>query len=59
LPLLVEAMNECHQFLTLIQATHLSPEKDQWIVTTPGYKVCSIYKSLMRQGPVIPAMSWL
>jgi hypothetical protein len=61
LPLTIQAMSEYQQLLGLIQDTQVSLEKDKWAVTTaaPGYKVSSMYKDLMNQGPVLPILSWL
>jgi hypothetical protein len=54
-------MTKYHQFVHLIHDTHLSREKDKWIVATAdfGYKVSSLYKTLMQQDVVLHAISWL
>jgi hypothetical protein len=61
LSLSTKAMNEYQQLLSLIQETQISLEKDKWSVTAaaPGYKVSYMYKDLMKQGPVLPVISWL
>jgi hypothetical protein len=61
LPLSIQAMGEYQQFITLIQETHVSLDKDKWAVTVaaPGYQVSSMYKDLMKQGHVLPIISWL
>jgi hypothetical protein len=61
LPLSAQAMEEYQQFLSLVQETQVSLEKDKWTVTVaaPGYQVSSMYRDLMKQGPVLPIISWL
>jgi hypothetical protein len=61
LPLTIQALEEYQQLLGLIQDTQISLEKDKWTVISaaPGYKVSSMYKDLMTQGPVLPILSWL
>jgi hypothetical protein len=61
LPLSIQVVTKYHQFVHLIHDTHLSQEKDKWIVATAdfGYKVSTLYKTLMQQDVVIHAISWL
>jgi hypothetical protein len=61
LPLSTQAIGEYQQFLSLIQETQISLEKDKWTMTAaaPGYKVSSMYKDLMKQWHALPIISWL
>jgi hypothetical protein len=57
----IEAMVEYNALVDLVQTTHLSLDKDNWIVTVNGigYKVSSACMSLTKHDPVIPAIKWL